>query len=88
MAYTDPEIAWAGSTEDELKERGEAYGKAVFPWSASGRAIANGREDGFVKLLFDKTTGRTLELDMTAAAHFMHHDYLRFNGPLAIRPPG
>jgi dihydrolipoamide dehydrogenase len=60
VAYTDPEIAWAGATEDELKQRGEAYGKAVFPWSASGRAIANGREDGFVKLLFDKTTGRTI----------------------------
>jgi dihydrolipoamide dehydrogenase len=60
VAYTDPEIAWAGATEDELRQRGEAYGKAVFPWSASGRAIANGREDGFVKLLFDKTTGRTI----------------------------
>ena len=60
VAYTDPEIAWAGATEDELKQRGEAYGKAVFPWSASGRAIANGREDGFAKLLFDKTTGRTI----------------------------
>jgi dihydrolipoamide dehydrogenase len=60
VAYTDPEIAWAGATEYELKQRGEAYGKAVFPWSASGRAIANGREDGFVKLLFDKTTGRTI----------------------------
>ena len=60
VAYTDPEIAWAGATEDELKQRGEAYGKSVFPWSASGRAIANGREDGFVKLLFDKTTGQTI----------------------------
>ena len=58
VAYTDPEIAWAGATEDELKQRGGEYGKAVFPWSASGRAIANGREDGFVKLLFDKATGR------------------------------
>ena len=60
VAYTDPEIAWAGATEDELKQRGEAHGKAVFPWSASGRAIANGREDGFVKLLFDKATGRII----------------------------
>src|SRR5467141_856849 len=42
VAYTDPEIAWAGATEDELKQRGEAYGKAVFPWSASGRAIGGG----------------------------------------------
>jgi len=60
VAYTDPEIAWAGATEDELKARGESYGKSVFPWSASGRAIANGREEGFVKLLFDKATGRTI----------------------------
>jgi dihydrolipoamide dehydrogenase len=60
VAYTDPEIAWAGATEDELKQKGEEFGKAVFPWSASGRAIANGREDGFVKLLFDKATGRTI----------------------------
>ena len=60
VAYTDPEIAWAGATEDELKQRGIEYGKSVFPWSASGRAIANGREEGFVKLLFDKATGRTI----------------------------
>ncbi|HYS07097.1 MAG TPA: dihydrolipoyl dehydrogenase [Myxococcales bacterium] len=60
VAYTDPEIAWAGPTEDELKQRGQDYGKAVFPWTASGRAIANGREDGFVKLLFDKANGRTI----------------------------
>ena len=60
VAYTDPEIAWAGATEDELKQRGQEYGKSVFPWTASGRAIANGREDGFVKLLFDKSTGRTI----------------------------
>ncbi len=60
VAYTDPEIAWAGATEDELKQRGEEYGKSVFPWSASGRAIANGREDGFVKLLFDRGSGRTI----------------------------
>jgi len=60
VAYTDPEIAWAGATEDELKARGEDYGKAVFPWAASGRAIANGRDEGFVKLLFDKVSGRTV----------------------------
>jgi dihydrolipoamide dehydrogenase len=60
VAYTDPEIAWAGATEDELKQRGEEYGKSVFPWSASGRAIANARDEGFVKLLFDKATGRTI----------------------------
>jgi dihydrolipoamide dehydrogenase len=60
VAYTDPEIAWAGATEDELTRRGEEYGKSVFPWSASGRAIANGRDEGFVKLLFDKPNGRVI----------------------------
>jgi dihydrolipoamide dehydrogenase len=60
VAYTDPEIAWAGQTEDELKQSGTAFGKSVFPWSASGRAIANGRDEGFVKLLFDQATGRTI----------------------------
>ncbi|HEY5676311.1 MAG TPA: NAD(P)/FAD-dependent oxidoreductase, partial [Myxococcales bacterium] len=59
VAYTDPEIAWAGATEDELKARGETYGKSVFPWSASGRAIANGREEGFVKLLFDRSSAES-----------------------------
>jgi len=60
VAYTDPEIAWAGVTEDELKKSGTEYGKSVFPWTASGRAIANGRDEGFVKLLFDKQNGRTI----------------------------
>jgi dihydrolipoamide dehydrogenase len=56
VAYTDPEIAWAGQTEDELKAAGTPYSKAVFPWAASGRAIAMGREEGFTKLLFDAET--------------------------------
>ncbi len=56
VAYTDPEIAWAGKTEDQLKAEGAQFGKALFPWAASGRAIANGREDGFTKLLFDAET--------------------------------
>jgi dihydrolipoamide dehydrogenase len=60
VAYTDPEIAWAGATEDELKKAGKEYGKAVFPWSASGRAIANGRDEGYVKLLFDKESHRVI----------------------------
>jgi dihydrolipoamide dehydrogenase len=60
VAYTDPEIAWAGATEDDLKARGEEYGKSIFPWSASGRAIANGRDEGFVKLLYDKANGRVI----------------------------
>ena len=54
VAYTDPEIAWAGLTEDQCRVQGLKYGKAVFPWAASGRAIANGRDEGFTKLLFDE----------------------------------
>jgi dihydrolipoamide dehydrogenase len=60
VAYTDPEVAWAGLTEDECKAKGIKYGKAVFPWSASGRAIANGRDEGFTKLLFDEATHRCI----------------------------
>ncbi len=60
VAYTDPEIAWAGATEDELKKSGAEYDKSVFPWAALGRAIANGRDEGFVKLLFDKANGRVI----------------------------
>ena len=60
VAYTDPEIAWAGLTEDECKAQGIKYGKAVFPWAASGRAIANGRDEGFTKLLFDEATHRCI----------------------------
>jgi dihydrolipoamide dehydrogenase len=60
VAYTDPEVAWAGKTEDECKAEGIKFGKAVFPWAASGRAIANGRDEGFTKLLFDTTTHRII----------------------------
>jgi len=58
VAYTDPEVAWAGKTEEQCKAEGLAVGKAIFPWAASGRAIANGRDEGFTKLLFDQTTHR------------------------------
>jgi len=58
VAYTDPEIAWVGFTEDEAKAKGIKVEKAVFPWVASGRAIANGRDEGHTKLLFDATTHR------------------------------
>ncbi|HTL75796.1 MAG TPA: FAD-dependent oxidoreductase, partial [Casimicrobiaceae bacterium] len=58
VAYTDPEIAWVGITEDEAKARGVAVKKGLFPWSASGRAIANGRDEGFTKLLFDAESHR------------------------------
>ncbi|MCC5882303.1 MAG: dihydrolipoyl dehydrogenase [Halomonas sp.] len=60
VAYTDPEVAWAGKTETECKAEGIKYGKAVFPWAASGRAIANGRDEGFTKLLFDEETHRII----------------------------
>ena len=60
VAYTDPEVAWTGVTEDECKAQGIKYGKAVFPWAASGRAIANGRDEGFTKLLFDDATHRII----------------------------
>ncbi|MGE5386036.1 MAG: dihydrolipoyl dehydrogenase [Betaproteobacteria bacterium] len=60
VAYTDPEIAWAGKTEEQLKAEGVAFEKAVFPWAASGRAIANGRDEGFTKLLFAPDHGRIL----------------------------
>ena len=58
VAYTDPEIAWAGVTEIEAKASGRKVTKAVFPWAASGRAIANGRDEGFTKLLVDADTQR------------------------------
>jgi dihydrolipoamide dehydrogenase len=60
VAYTDPEIAWVGLTEDEAKKQGAAVGVAKFPWAASGRAIANGRDEGFTKLIFDSETHRIL----------------------------
>ena len=60
VAYTDPEVAWAGLTEEQCKAQGVKYSKAVFPWAASGRAIANGRDEGFTKLLFDDATHRCI----------------------------
>ena len=58
VAYTDPEIAWVGVTEDEAKVNGMQVQKGLLPWAASGRAIANGRDEGFTKLLFDADTHR------------------------------
>ncbi len=60
VAYTDPEVAWAGLTEEQCKAQGIAYEKGLFPWAASGRAIANGRDEGFTKLLFDAKTHRII----------------------------
>jgi dihydrolipoamide dehydrogenase len=60
VAYTDPEVAWVGLTEDQAKAQGIKVKKGLFPWNASGRAIANGRDEGFTKLLFDAETHRIL----------------------------
>lgn len=60
VAYTDPELAWAGLTEKEAKEKGINYEKASFPWAASGRALSMGREEGMTKLLFCPETNRIL----------------------------
>jgi dihydrolipoamide dehydrogenase len=60
VAYTDPEIAWVGMTEDEAKKAAAKVGVAKFPWAASGRAIANARDEGFSKLIFDAATHRVV----------------------------
>ncbi|WP_375186000.1 dihydrolipoyl dehydrogenase [Pseudoalteromonas sp.] len=60
IAYTDPEIAWVGVTEKEAKEQGLSIETAVFPWAASGRAIASARTEGQTKLIFDKDSGRVI----------------------------
>ncbi|MCZ6733166.1 MAG: dihydrolipoyl dehydrogenase [Gammaproteobacteria bacterium] len=60
VAYTDPEVAWTGVTEAEAKEQKLDYGKGVFPWAASGRALGLGRDEGLTKLLFDTDSGRVI----------------------------
>ena len=60
VAYTDPEVAWVGTTETEAKAAGVSYGKATFPWAASGRSLTLGRTEGLTKLLFDEATGRLI----------------------------
>ena len=60
VAYTDPEVAWVGLTEDQAKADGVKVKKGLFPWTASGRAIANGRDEGYTKLLFDAETHRII----------------------------
>ena len=60
VAYTDPEIAWVGATENELKEKNTDYGKGVFPWMACGRALTLGRSEGMTKILFDQKTEKIL----------------------------
>ena len=60
VAYTDPEVAWAGITENEAKATGINYGKGVFPWAASGRSLSLGRDEGLTKILFDDDTHRII----------------------------
>jgi dihydrolipoamide dehydrogenase len=60
VAYTDPEIAWVGLTETDARARGVAFEKAIFPWAASGRSLAIGRDEGFTKLLFDPQSHRII----------------------------
>ncbi|MGI9265237.1 MAG: dihydrolipoyl dehydrogenase, partial [Gammaproteobacteria bacterium] len=60
VAYTDPEVAWVGLTEEQAKTDGTTYEKGQFPWAASGRALSVGREEGFTKLIFDPETHRLL----------------------------
>ncbi|PPD39424.1 MAG: dihydrolipoyl dehydrogenase [Methylobacter sp.] len=64
VAYTDPEIAWMGLTENQAKQQGIAYDKAAFPWAASGRSLSMGRKEGITKILCDKETGRILGAGM------------------------
>jgi dihydrolipoamide dehydrogenase len=64
VAYTDPEVAWMGLTENEAKAKGIEYEKAVFPWAASGRSLSIGRKEGMTKMLCDKTSKRILGAGM------------------------
>jgi dihydrolipoamide dehydrogenase len=65
VAYTDPEVAWAGVTENEARAAGVAYGKGVFPWAASGRSLTLGRSEGMTKVLFDEASGRIIGCGIT-----------------------
>ncbi len=67
VAYTDPEVAWVGITEEEARRQGTALKKGVFPWSASGRALGMGRGEGLTKLLFSQTEGRLLGAGLVGA---------------------
>lgn len=64
VAYTDPEIAWMGLTENQAKQQGIEYEKGSFPWAASGRSLSTGRKEGLTKILTDKETGRILGAGM------------------------
>jgi dihydrolipoamide dehydrogenase len=64
VAYTDPEVAWMGLTENQAKQQGIDYDKGTFPWAASGRSLSMGRKEGLTKVLSDKETGRILGAGM------------------------
>ncbi|MBM4207434.1 MAG: dihydrolipoyl dehydrogenase [Gammaproteobacteria bacterium] len=64
VAYTDPEVAWMGLTENQAKQQGIDYDKAAFPWAASGRSLSIGRKEGMTKIITDKATGRILGAGM------------------------
>jgi dihydrolipoamide dehydrogenase len=68
VAYTDPEVAWVGVTETEAKAKGLKYGKAVFPWAASGRSLALGRDEGLTKTLWDEDTKRLIGCGIVGTA--------------------
>jgi dihydrolipoamide dehydrogenase len=60
VAYTDPEVAWVGLTENEAKAQGVKYGKGIFPWAASGRSLSLGRDEGITKVLFDEASEKII----------------------------
>ncbi|MBT8133520.1 MAG: dihydrolipoyl dehydrogenase [Gammaproteobacteria bacterium] len=64
VAYTDPEIAWMGMTEEQAKAEGIEYTKGAFPWAASGRSLSIGRSEGITKILFDKNTHQIIGAGM------------------------
>ena len=80
VAYTDPEVAWVGLTEIEAKAQGIKYGKGVFPWAASGRSLAMGRDEGLTKILFDQETDRIIGMGIVGP----HAGDLIAEGALAI----
>lgn len=67
VVFTDPEVAWAGLTETEAKEKGIKYSLAKFPWAASGRAMTLGRTDGLTKIIFDPETERILGIGIVGS---------------------